>query len=200
MLGKYSIEVKNKRISFVITVKRSVTIIRGFSGTGKRVTRHLYREERKKMGEIRIPKTIPVEYRQKYADIAALVASFCENHLDEEYTKLCLQALQKLARKRSSPIAKGNNNMWAAGTVYAIAQNCYLVGKTTSRLIERPKYRITSEIVANAFGVSVGGMSEKSKTIREELKIAKDKEEWMSPELRNSDLRILFMRKKRGRK
>lgn len=35
MLGKYSIEVKNKRISFAITVKRNMTIIRGFSGTGK---------------------------------------------------------------------------------------------------------------------------------------------------------------------
>ena len=35
MLGKYYIEVKNKRISFMITIKRSVTIIRGFSGTGK---------------------------------------------------------------------------------------------------------------------------------------------------------------------
>ena len=28
-------EVKNKRISFMITIKRSVTIIRGFSSTGK---------------------------------------------------------------------------------------------------------------------------------------------------------------------
>ena len=35
MLGKYYIEVKNKRISFRIDIKRSVTIIRGFSGTGK---------------------------------------------------------------------------------------------------------------------------------------------------------------------
>lgn len=148
------------------------------------------------MGEISIPQTIPVEYRQKYSDIAVLIASFCENYLDEDYSKLCLQALLKLIRKRSSPIAKGNNNMWAAGIIYAIAQNSNLVGRNTSVLMERPKYHLTSEIVANAFGVSVGGMSEKSKSIREELGIAKDKEEWMSPELRDSDIRIVFKRKR----
>ena len=35
MVGKYYIEVRNKRISFKIDIKRSVTIIRGYSGTGK---------------------------------------------------------------------------------------------------------------------------------------------------------------------
>ena len=35
MIGKYYIEVGNKRISFKVVVKRSVTIIRGYSGSGK---------------------------------------------------------------------------------------------------------------------------------------------------------------------
>jgi len=35
MLGKYYIRVSNKRISFEVNIKRSVTVIRGDSGTGK---------------------------------------------------------------------------------------------------------------------------------------------------------------------
>ncbi|MBQ9866918.1 MAG: AAA family ATPase [Lachnospiraceae bacterium] len=35
MLGQYYIKVSNKRVSFEIKIKRSVTIIRGYSGTGK---------------------------------------------------------------------------------------------------------------------------------------------------------------------
>lgn len=35
MQGEYNIVVKNKRVSYRITVNRYITIIRGFSGTGK---------------------------------------------------------------------------------------------------------------------------------------------------------------------
>ena len=79
--------------------------------------------------------------------------------------------------------------MWAAGIVYAIAQNSNVVSQRRDYLVGNPKYHLTSNVVCTAFGVSNGGMSNKAKYIRDELGINQDKEEWMLPEWRDSEVR-----------
>lgn len=46
----------------------------------------------------------------------------CEQHLDSEYAELCRRLLGRLARKRPSPLLRGDLRIWAAGVVYAVGQ------------------------------------------------------------------------------
>lgn len=144
-----------------------------------------------------IPANIPQPYKEKYAVIVSMITPFCDEKLDDDYKALCIHALQKLCRKRTEPMAKGRDNMWAARIVYAIAQNCNLVGNNIDILMGRPKYHLTADEVSSYFGVSKGGMSEKAKAIREELSITKDREEWMIPSWRDDEARKAFMAVKR---
>ena len=136
--------------------------------------------------------SIPQQFEEKYGRIAPLIISFCDEKLDNDYKDLCIHALQKLCRKRTVPLSTGKDNMWAAGIVYAIAQNCNLIGNNIDILMGRPKFHLTSDEVSSYFGVSKGAMSEKAKRIRTELTITKDREEWMIPEWRDDEGRKAF--------
>ena len=127
--------------------------------------------------------SIPEAYRQRYETVAGMIIPFCQKHLNADYENLCIHALQKLCRKRNEPMSTGRDNMWAAGIVYAICQNCCVVGNDRYALLSRPKFRLSAEDISTAFGVSKGGMSERAKFIREELGITRNKAEWLAPEL-----------------
>ena len=135
---------------------------------------------------------IPEPLKAKYENIAGMIDAFCEEHLDGDYQYLCIHALQKLCRKKDSPMYKGRDNTWAAGIVYAIAQVTELVGNQRDLLRWRPKYEISAAQVAAAFGVSSGAMQGKAKEIREVLNITKQQEEWMTPEWRDNKSRKTF--------
>ena len=123
----------------------------------------------------------------KYEAISALITAFCKEKLDSDYTNLCLHALKKL------DVSNGKPSMWAAGIVYAIAQNNYLTGNQYDLVCGRPKYHLTTDEVAEYFAVSKGGLFEKAKSIREKLRITVDKEEWMTPERRDNEGRKAMM-------
>ena len=116
-----------------------------------------------------------------YETVEDLITAFCNEKLDADYRKLCLKALKRLQPET------GNPHMWAAGIVYAIAQNAYFIGNKFDIFLGRPKYHLTSDEVATFFGVSKDGMTRKAKAIRETLKIHPDRDEWLTPELRESD-------------
>ena len=132
-----------------------------------------------------IPSNIPSKYSGKYEEIADMIVSFCDKEgYEVDFTELCVHALQKLARKKTEPLASGKNNMWAAGIVYAMAQNCNMIGNNGNIFLGRPKYRLKPGEVCREFSVSKGGVSEKAKAIRKELSITKEKEEWLLPSQR----------------
>ena len=137
-----------------------------------------------------MPSGIPPKYQEKYAVISEMITSYCGDRFDDGFKDLCLHALQKLCRKRTEPMATGRNNMWAAGIIYAMAQNCNMIGNNGNMLIGRPRYRLKSDDLCEAFGVSKGGVSEKAKVIRKELAITQGKEEWLLPSQRD-DSRVL---------
>lgn len=147
---------------------------------------------------IEIPSTIPQPYKEKYGNIAVMIVSFCDEKLDDEYKELCLHALQKLCRKRTEPMATGRDNMWAAGIVYAIAQNCNLVGNRDI-FMSTPEYQLSPDVVSSYFGVSKGGMSEKAKNIRKELNITKERDEWVTQKDRGYGGRTLLKMLKKMR-
>ncbi|MBR1671036.1 MAG: hypothetical protein IJ695_10100 [Butyrivibrio sp.] len=134
--------------------------------------------------ELNLPTGIPPQFREKYTVIAGVISAYCEDRFDDDFKALCLHALQKLCRKRTEPMASGRNNMWAAGIIYAIAQNCNMIGNNGNMLIGRPGYRLKSDDLCAALGASKGGVSEKAKAIRKELAITQNKEEWLLPSQR----------------
>ena len=127
--------------------------------------------------------SIPEAYRQRYETVAGMIIPFCREHLNADYENLCVHTLQKLCRKRNEPMSTGRDNMWAAGIVYAICQNCCVVGNDRYALLSHPKFRLSADEISGSFGVSKGGMSERAKFIREELGITRNKAEWLAPEL-----------------
>ena len=54
---------------------------------------------------------------QAFEVIAGLVDAFCKEHLNDEYAVLCRRLIEKLARKRPSPLVSGKPNTWACGIV-----------------------------------------------------------------------------------
>ena len=143
------------------------------------------------MNEVKIPSTIPQQFKEKYSSIASLITSFCDEKLNDEYKELCLHALQKLCCQWNEPLAKGKDNMWAAGIVYAIAQNCNLIGNRDI-FMSRPEFHLTSDEISSYFSVSKGGMQAKAKNIKEELSISKSRDEWVTQKERNSGGRKLL--------
>jgi hypothetical protein len=54
------------------------------------------------------------------------IAEFCAEHLDEEYAQVGHRLAAKLARKRPSPLLRGDRRIWAAGIAYAVGQVDFL--------------------------------------------------------------------------
>jgi len=53
-------------------------------------------------------------------EIAGITDRLCAEHLDAEYGALCRKAITRLARKRPSPLSRGEPRTWTAGVIYAI--------------------------------------------------------------------------------
>ena len=73
---------------------------------------------------------VPMAMLGKYEAIAAIIKEFCKEHLNEEYSDISLLMLEKLCRKRPSPIEYGKPNTWACGIIYAIGSINFLFDKS----------------------------------------------------------------------
>lgn len=118
--------------------------------------------------------SIPKEMQQKYEEIAKLLIDYSTEYLSSEYEALCLHALEKLCRKRPSPLKSGRNNTWAAGIVYAIGSNNFIFDKS------QPIHMTAKELAA-PFGVAASTASTKAATIKKMLKIDYFHAEWCLP-------------------
>ena len=74
--------------------------------------------------------SVPKNMQDKYDEIAALIAPFCDEYLNDEYKALCLHALEKLCRKRPSPLLSGRARTRAGGILYAVGQANFLFDKS----------------------------------------------------------------------
>lgn len=107
---------------------------------------------------------MPVALRPVVSDIVAITDAFCADHLDEEYAQLSRRLIETLARRRPSPLARGDRRIWAAGVVYAIGRVNFL-----SDPAQRPHLR-TDEL-ARLFGVKEQTMGNKGRLIMDLLRI-----------------------------
>jgi hypothetical protein len=122
------------------------------------------------------PLRIPESLRHEVEEIFKLTDPFCAEHLDAEYGELVRKLVGKLARKRPSPLARGDLRIWAAAGIYAVGSVNFLFDRT-----QRP--HLTGDDLSALTGVPKSTLANKAKLIRDVLRIGQ-----MEPEFCRRDL------------
>ena len=73
---------------------------------------------------------IPDAMRDRAEPIMDDTEAACREHLDDEYGLLARRLVARLARKRPSPLVRGDARIWAAGVMYAVGQVNFLFDRT----------------------------------------------------------------------
>lgn len=117
---------------------------------------------------------IPKAMAEKFASITTLIDAFCAKHLNEEYRQVIHQVVGALARKRPSPLLRGKENVWAAAAVHAVGRINFLDDPSQS-----PHFN--SKAIYEFFGIGESTGQNKSKEIRDLLKMGPLSPEWTLP-------------------
>jgi len=102
--------------------------------------------------------------RSRAREIVRLTQGFCAQHLDAEYAELCARLIGGLARKRSSPLARGETRVWAGAVLYAIGQVNFLFDPSQDPHI---KFDDLSRLI----GVSKSALATRARQIMNLLRI-----------------------------
>lgn len=114
---------------------------------------------------------IPVAVRPVADAIVVCTDALCEAALDLEYRELCRRLVGRLARKRPSPLIRGEPAIWAAGVVHVVGSINFLFDRS-----QVPHLR--SDELAERMGVAKSSMANKSARIRKLLELS-----WLEPKL-----------------
>ena len=107
---------------------------------------------------------VPVALRDEVGQIVALTDGFCAEHLDVEYGELCRRLVGMLARKRPSPLTRGDLRIWAAGVIYAVGANNFLFDRSQ-------ELHLSGQDLATLTGVAPSTMANKAGAIRRAVKL-----------------------------
>lgn len=129
---------------------------------------------------------VPKNMARIYNEIAKIVSSFADEKLNDEYKSLFLRALEKLCRKRPSPIIKGNPHNWACGIVYAIGSNNFLFDK-------RQMIHLTAYEIADWFGLAKSTAGSKGSEVSKALNLSHINTEFMLKKLIDKNPLIWYL-------
>jgi hypothetical protein len=107
---------------------------------------------------------VPVELRSRVAEILAITDEVCGAHLDGEYGELCRVLVGRLARKRPSPLTRGDTRIWAAGAIYAVGRVNFLFDRS-----QQP--HLSADQLAHHVGVVKTTMANKAALITKTLNL-----------------------------
>ena len=110
--------------------------------------------------ELKVPRAL----RPRVAEIVAITDELCGACLDCEYAELGRELVARLARKRPSPLARGDVRIWAAGALYALGQINFLFDRS-----QQP--HLTADRLAGELGVVKTTMANKATAIRRTLEL-----------------------------
>ena len=110
------------------------------------------------------PVRIPTAIRERAQAITDITDRACHEHLDEEYRQIARRLVGRLARKRPSPLARGDARIWAAAVIYAAGQINFLFDPTQTP-------HLTAKQLAERFGVVQTTMANKAGLINRTLDI-----------------------------
>lgn len=105
---------------------------------------------------------VPVELRPRVREILDIAGQACLACLDDEYAQLCVRLVARLARKRPSPLVRGDTRIWAAGAIYALGRINFLFDPS-----QQP--HASAEQLAVHLGVVKSSMANKAALIRKAL-------------------------------
>jgi hypothetical protein len=125
---------------------------------------------------LHVDRTVPIALRERVAAITEITDRVCEQHLDAEYAGLCRTLSVRLARKRPSPLDRGESRSWATGVVHVVGSINFLFDKS-----QQPHIR--ADELARLVGVGQSTMANKSAQIRSLLALS-----WYEPELTRRDM------------
>jgi len=108
---------------------------------------------------------IPVALRPRAAEMIEITDRFCAEQLDGEYGELCRRLIARLARKRPSPLERGEPRIWAAGAVYELGSANFLFDRSSEPFM-------TADHLAAGLGVAKTTMANKARRIRVLLDLA----------------------------
>jgi len=97
--------------------------------------------------------------------ILAVTDPICHEHLDAECAELCARLAGKLARKRPSPLIRGDLRIWAGGILYAVGQINFLADPSQTP-------HATADELSGWLEVRKTTMATKAGTIRKLLKLS----------------------------
>ncbi|MDO8871166.1 MAG: DUF6398 domain-containing protein [Methanoregula sp.] len=108
---------------------------------------------------------IPIGIRTRFEETGEIIRTVCRDKINDEYYYLGILLLEKLARKRPSPLLAGKTDAWAAGILSALGTINFLFDKTTIPYLSK-------EDLAGCCGVKQSTVSGKSKLIRDMFKMS----------------------------
>ncbi len=123
------------------------------------------------------------EQKQKILD---LTGAFCIKKLDEEYFELAERLIQKLGRKRNVPFKTGKPEIWAAAIIHALGTINFLFDKSFEPYV-------SVDEINKFFETSKSTTSQKSKQIRELLKLDRWNGEFSTKQMQDSNPFVNFV-------
>jgi Domain of unknown function (DUF6398) len=108
---------------------------------------------------------VPADLRPVAGEIVAITDRSCAECLDAEYAELCRRLVGRLARKRPSPLLRGDTRIWAAGAIYAVGRINFLFEPS-----EPP--HLSADQLATHLGVVKTSMANKAALIRKALDLS----------------------------
>lgn len=121
-----------------------------------------------------MPEKIPQAMADKFAAITTPTDAFCAKYLNEEYRQVIHQVVGALARKRPSPLLRCKENVWGAAAVHAVGRVNFLDDSSQSPHC-KPK------AIYEFFGIGESTGQNKSREIRDLLKMGPMSPEWTLP-------------------
>ena len=129
--------------------------------------------------------------RNALQEVFNLVDAFCRDHLNDEYVVLCRTLAEKLARKRPSPMLRGEPKTWACAIIRVIGWVNFLDDRS-----QKPHLKLTR--IDKSFGVAESTAQGKVKAIRQLLKIRQFHHEWTLPSRWDSTVPIWTLHDQNG--
>lgn len=127
-----------------------------------------------KIKHFKEPEKVPLPMQKTFDDIVSCTDEFCKKHLSGEYAELLRKMTAVLCRKRPSPLLYGSLQTWTAGMVHAIGTMNFLFDPSQ-------KPYLSSSALCNCFGLAQSTVSNKSKQIRDMLKMSYRDANWLLP-------------------
>ena len=119
---------------------------------------------------------VPATVRPAFDAVVECLDAVAKTNLTEEYRPVLHEAAAALARKKPSPLLRGDPASWACGIVHAIGSVNFLFDKSQTP-------HMTAVQIAQACGVSASTGAAKAAAVRKALKMTPYEPRWCIPSM-----------------